>query len=238
MIIIPTYNERENITELVFRIRKATGSMDILFVDDSSPDGTADEIRLLQSKDQNIQLLSRSKKEGIGPAYRQAMENIINKNFSDFIITMDADLSHPPEKIPEILELLKINSIVVGSRYVKGGGIENWSFFRRLISRGGSTYARILTGVPIKDMTAGFVGYQVLALKSLDFNKMSSDGYNFQIEMKYLLHRAGKTILETPITFTERGTGESKFSFGIILEAILYPLKIFLKDFFDLSGEH
>ena len=225
MLIIPTYNERDNIAILVSRIRKAAGDEPILFVDDNSPDGTAAEIRRVQTTDANIHLLLRPGKGGYGSACRDAMEKIVRENLADYVIQSDADLSHPPELLPRMIELLKTNPVVIGSRYVTGGGAQGWDIRRRALSFGANLYARLLTGVPVHDMTAGFVGYQTDVLRKIDFDAIRSEGYAFLMEMKFNLHRSGAGFREFPIVFCEREAGHSKFNRKILIEGVKFPLK-------------
>lgn len=229
MLIIPTYNERQNIRELVKRIRKSAGDIPILFVDDNSPDGTAEEIRRLQRSDKHIFLRVRAHKSGLGPAYRDALGYVIRNNLADYIVTMDADLSHPPEILPQIVSLLGKYDVVVASRYMAGGGASNWNVFRKMLSRLGNFYARFMTGVPISDLTAGMVGYKVSSLKKINFSEMVTDGYAFQIEMKFLLHQFGFSMGEYPIVFEERQGGKSKLSSAVVFEGLKFPLKIFFR---------
>ena len=225
MLIIPTYNERDNIAPLVRRVRKSAGNEPILFVDDNSPDGTAAEIRRVQASDPYVHLLARRGKEGYGSAVRDAMNKVLRERLDDHVIQFDADLSHPPEQLPRMLELLETHNVVIGSRYVDGGGSRNWSLLRRALSYGGNLYARSLTGVPLHDMTAGFVGYQADVLRELDLDQIRSNGYAFLMEMKFELHRRGASFAEFPIVFTEREAGKSKFSRRIMAEGIRFPLK-------------
>jgi dolichol-phosphate mannosyltransferase len=229
MIVIPTYNERPNVATVLSRIRAAVGDEPILFVDDSSPDGTAEEVRKLQKNDPNLHLLVRTTNRGFAAACREAYQKVMDENLADHVIQLDADLSHPPEALPTMLELLKTSPVVVGSRYVQGGGTKNWGLVRRLLSRGGNLYARLLTGVPLHDLTAGFMGYQVASLRKCGVENIRSEGYAFLIEMKCAVCRAGIRMREFPITFTERAAGESKFSIRIVLEGMLVPLKILLQ---------
>ena len=229
MLIIPTYNESGNIAVLVARIRKAVGDEPIFFVDDNSPDGTAEEIRRIQQSDSHVHLMARPGKGGYGSACRDAMKEILQKNLASYVIQSDADLSHPPELLPRMIEMLKVCPVVIGSRYVKGGGAKNWSLPRRILSFGANLYARTLTGVPVHDMTAGFVGYQAEVLRSIDLNHIRSEGYAFLMEMKFSLHRHGTRFCEFPITFYERESGRSKFSRKILYEGMRYPLKAFAR---------
>src|SRR5207245_9168413 len=229
MLIVPTYNERENIGVLVARIRKAAGEEPIFFVDDNSPDGTADEIRQFQRRDPCIHLLARPGKGGYGSACRDAMKQILRDRLAPYVIQFDADLSHPPELLPRMIEMLKTCPVAIGSRYVPGGGSQNWDFRRRCLSFGANVYARLLTGVPVHDMTAGFVGYQADVLRQIDLDQIQSEGYAFLMEMKFTLHRRGARFAEFPIIFAERESGKSKFSRKIMFEGVSSPLKAILK---------
>jgi dolichol-phosphate mannosyltransferase len=229
MLIIPTYNECDNIAILVGRIRKAVGDEPILFVDDNSPDGTADEIRRIQKDDADIHLLPRPGKGGYGSACRDGIKKVLTENLASYVIQSDADLSHPPELLPQMIELLKSNDVVIGSRYVMGGGAENWDLRRRALSFGANLYARTFTGVPVHDMTAGFVGYRVDVLRKIDLDAIRSEGYAFLMEMKFSLHRQGTSFREFPIIFHEREAGKSKFSRKILYEGMRFPLRAFGK---------
>jgi len=225
MLIIPTYNERDNIATLVGRIRTAAGEEPVLFVDDNSPDGTADEIRRIQAADSNVHLLARPGKGGYGSACRDGMKKIVRENLADYVIQSDADLSHPPELLPRMIELLKSSPVVIGSRYVAGGGAQGWDIRRRALSFGANLYARLFTGVPVHDMTAGFVGYRTDVLRKIDLDAIRSEGYAFLMEMKFNLHRRGTTFREFPIIFCEREAGISKFNGKILYEGVKFPLK-------------
>ena len=225
MLIIPTYNERDNVNALVSRIRKAAPREPIFFVDDNSPDGTAAAIRSIQQGDPDIHLMVRPGKGGYGSACRDAMGKILRENLAPYVIQFDADLSHPPELLPRIIEALRTWPVVIGSRYVAGGGSQNWDFRRRCLSCGANVYARLLTGVPVHDMTAGFVGYQAAILRKIDLSQIRSEGYAFLMEMKFNLNRRGATFHELPIIFTERESGKSKFSRKIMLEGVRFPVK-------------
>ncbi len=231
MLIIPTYNERDNIATLVSRIRAAVGDEPIFFVDDNSPDGTADEIRRLQQTDPNVHLMTRPGKGGYGSACRDAMKKILEENLADYVIQSDADLSHPPEMLPRMLEMLRTKpcQVVIGSRYVRGGGAKNWSLSRRILSFGANLYARLFTGVPVHDMTAGFVGYRADVLRKINLDDIRSEGYAFLMEMKFTLHRSGTSFCEFPIIFSERESGHSKFSRKILYEGMRFPLKALRK---------
>jgi len=225
MLVIPTYKERDNIVALVRRIRKAAPQEGVFFVDDNSPDGTADEIRRVQQSDSCVHLTTRPGKFGYGSACRQAMQQILREKMDDHIIQFDADLSHPPEMLPRLMEMLGQYDVVIGSRYIPGGGTQNWDFRRRMLSFSANLYARSLTGVPVHDMTAGFVGYRAEILRKLDLDAIRSEGYAFLMEMKFSLHRHGARFGEFPIVFCERAMGKSKFSQEIMLEGVKFPWK-------------
>jgi dolichol-phosphate mannosyltransferase len=229
MLIIPTYNERQNIAPLIVRVRKAATEEGILFIDDKSPDGTADEIRRIQRNDPRVHLLARSGKDGYGSACRAGIRKVLDENLDDHLIQFDADLSHPPELLPRMLEMLKSHDVVIGSRYTAGGGSRNWSLPRKTLSFGANLYARLLTGVPAHDMTAGFVGYRAEVLRGLDLGEIRSNGYAFLMEMKFNLHLRGARFGEFPIVFAEREAGKSKFNRRIMLEGVRFPPKAFLR---------
>ena len=224
MLIIPTYNERANISSLVERIRKVTAEP-ILFVDDNSPDGTSTEIQRLQNHDPGIHLLVRAGKGGFSSACRDGMKKALDGNSTSYVILMDADLSHPPESLPLMIDLLKTNDVVIGSRYMEGGGARGWDFRRHFLSFGANLYARLLTGVPAHDLTAGFVGYQADILRKVAFDQIRSEGYAFQMELKFALHRLGANFCEFPIVFSERQGGVSKFTSEILFEGIAFPVR-------------
>ncbi|HTS60437.1 MAG TPA: polyprenol monophosphomannose synthase [Candidatus Acidoferrales bacterium] len=225
MLIVPTFNERENIVPLVQRVRRAAPAEGILFVDDNSPDGTATEIRSVQAHDPRVLLLARPGRAGYGSACRAAMLKVLSESLDGHVIQFDADLSHPPELLPRMIELLETHDVVVGSRYVAGGGSRNWSLPRRMISFGGNLYARLLTGIPVHDLTAGFVGYRADALRRIDLDAFGSNGYAFLMELKFNLHRLGARFAEFPIVFVEREAGRSKFSARVMAEGAAFPLK-------------
>jgi len=225
VLIVPTYNERENIEVLVSRVRKSAGNEPILFIDDNSPDGTAEEIRRVQRLDGCVHLMARPGKGGYGSACRDGIGKVLKERLADHVIQFDADLSHPAEALPQMIELLRTHPVVIGSRYVRGGGSRNWDLRRRCLSYGGNVYARIFTGVPAHDLTAGFVGYRADVLRRINLDAIRSEGYAFLMEMKFTLHRLGIPLFEFPIIFTERESGRSKFNRRIMLEGIKFPLK-------------
>ena len=227
-VVTPTYNEKDNIEVLVKKIFDLKiPNLEMVIVDDNSPDGTgriAEEL----AKIYPIRVMHREKKMGLGTAYAAAFRTLLEKQ-PDYIIQMDADLSHDPADIPRFIEKANDHDVVLGSRYVEGGSIENWDFFRKLISRFGNFYSRSILWVPYRDLTGGFKCYRKAVLASLDLNSLSSLGYNFQIETTYKAHKFGHKIHEIPITFTERKSGDSKFNLGIMAESFL---KVILLRFF------
>jgi dolichol-phosphate mannosyltransferase len=228
-IVIPTYNERENIQSIIDAIFKVTPWVYVLVVDDNSPDGTGKMVEKLMQTRPKLSILKREKKEGLGKAYINAFKKILEDDRARTIITMDADFSHDPVYLPVFLEKRNDYDLVSGSRNVSGGGTEGWELWRRLLSRGGNFYARILTGLPIKDCTGGFNAISAEYLRKINLDSIDSSGYAFVIEMKYLLHKAGARIYEHPIIFRNRRGGESKISGHIVGEGVLAPWKIILR---------
>jgi dolichol-phosphate mannosyltransferase len=218
IVIIPTYNEKENIAEIIPAIFRQEKSVSILVVDDNSPDGTADIVRKLQETYPQLHLLSRAGKEGLGRAYIAGFEWALERNF-DFIVEMDADFSHRPQDLSNLLKAAEQNDFVIGSRYVSGGATVNWTILRKLISRGGSTYSRMILGFPIKDWTGGFNGWKAQVLKSINLPSVRSNGYSFQIELKYKACKNGFKFKEVPIVFADRVVGQSKMNSKIVIEA-------------------
>lgn len=217
-IVIPTYNERENLGRLIPQIAALNlPDARILIVDDNSPDGTG-RVAAELAKQYPVRVLTRPSKQGLGTAYLAGFRAALAER-PDAIVQMDADLSHDPATIPALLEKLETCDLVLGSRYVPGGRIENWHWLRRAISRAGNTYARTLLGLPYRDITGGYKCFRRSALERLDLSRVSSLGYNFQIETTYRAHRLGLNICEVSITFTERTVGKSKFNLRIIIES-------------------
>lgn len=219
VVIVPTYNERENIGPFMEAIRSTCPDVDILVVDDNSPDKTADVVIERQSKDSAIHLLSRKGKEGLGRAYIAGFDWALQHGF-DRIVQMDADFSHRPVDLKNILSQTSKADLSLGSRWVKGGGTLRWSWIRKLISRGGSLYAGWILGYPIRDWTGGFNVWNAAVLKAIQFQTVQSNGYSFQIEMKYRALRKGFKAQEIPILFEDRRVGQSKMSMRIVLEAL------------------
>ena len=231
IVITPTYNEKSNIAEIIEKLFSLKiNSLEVLVVDDNSPDGTAEVVRKLAQK-YPVNLIVRSEKRGLGTAYTAAFKNILSQSgSSDVVIQMDADLSHDPAVIPVFLNQIKNCDVVLGSRYIKGGGVKNWNFFRRIVSRWSNVYARVILGLPYRDLTGGFKCWKREVLEKIDLDSLSSVGYNFQIETTYKAHRLGYKICEVPITFTERKQGESKFNLGIIVESFIKVLRLKIKN--------
>ncbi|MCL4477904.1 MAG: polyprenol monophosphomannose synthase [Deltaproteobacteria bacterium] len=228
LVIIPTYNEAENIRKLIQEIFNYLPQTDILIIDDNSPDGTGKIVDALSAADLRIRVIHRPKKMGMGNAYNSGFRYAIEKGY-DVVFEMDADFSHKPEDLPRLLEGLKDNGLVIGSRYIDGGGTVNWGLLRRFVSKGGNLYSRFMLGLNVTDMTAGFRCYNVSALKKIDLDSVRSNGYGFQVEMSYRIKEAGFNIKEIPIIFEDRRAGQSKMSNGIVIEAFIRVLMIRLK---------
>lgn len=220
IIIIPTYNELQNIGSLITEVLKVCPeTQEILVVDDGSPDGTGELVDSLAEKNPRIHILHREGKKGLASAYIAGMLWSLEKGY-DTIIQMDADFSHHPQYLPKMLELLRSYDVVIGSRNVKDGGTLNWGLVRKVVSRGGSFYSRMILRCPIHDMTGGFNGWKAATLKAVDPASLGSEGYAFQIELKYRAFLQGHSWMEFPILFEDRKTGQSKMTVDIFLEAI------------------
>lgn len=226
IIVLPTYNERENIGNIVPMIFSTVPNIFILVADDNSPDGTAEAVKEMQKKYSNLSLISRPEKSGLGRAYINAFDYVLKGEDVRAVIMMDADLSHQPKYLPEMLEKSKSFTVVTGSRYVKGGETVGWEMWRKVLSYFGNLYCRVITGMPIYDCTAGFNVIDAKLLRKVDFSKMDMSGYAFIMELKYNLHLAGAKFYEVPITFVNRVGGESKMSSHIINEGIIAPWKM------------
>ena len=220
-MVLPTYNEAENIREVLTRLRAAAPDTDVLVVDDGSPDGTADLAEELGRELGGVQVERRAGKSGLGSAYRHGFRIGMSRGY-EALVEMDADLSHDPAVVPTLLAGVADGaSLVIGSRYVPGGSIPDWRLHRRLLSRWGNRYSGLALGFGVRDATSGFRAYSADALGKLDLDQVQADGYGFQIEMAYRVHRIGGRIDETPISFTDRVRGESKMSGRIVVEALI-----------------
>lgn len=231
-VVLPTYNEHENLERFVARLQEvfAEGGLNgrILVVDDNSPDGTGRIADSLAERFENLSVIHRLSKQGIGPAYVAGFKQALATD-SQLIFEMDCDFSHDPANIPAFLEAAGNADLVLGSRYVPGGRVENWGLTRRLISRWGGLYARWVLGVPVNDLTGGNKCFRRHVLESLDLDSVSSHGYGFQIEMTYRAIRKGFRVREIPITFSDRQMGQSKMSKRIVLEAVVLVWKLRLR---------
>ncbi len=218
--MVPTYNERENLSELIRRLEALDPGLHALVVDDDSPDGTGDLAEELAATRPWLRVLHRPGKTGLGTAYREGFRLALKLGY-EAVGEMDADLSHNPAYLPAMLKALEGADLVLGSRYVRGGGVRNWGALRRLISRGGSLYSQLVLGVGVHDLTGGFKLFRRELLESLDLDTVRSNGYSFQIEMTYRALRRGYRVVEVPIVFEDRRVGKSKLSRQVVLEATL-----------------
>ena len=221
LVIIPTYDERDNLPTVVERLLAAAPDVSVLIADDNSPDGTGEVADTLAADDPRgrISVLHRQGKQGLGAAYIAGFRWGLERDYS-VLVEMDADGSHPPERLPAMLAAVDEGAdLAIGSRYVPGGSVVNWPWQRHVISRGGNVYSRIMLGVGIKDITAGYRAYRADAIAALDLDSIESKGYCFQIDMTWRLLNTGRTVVEVPITFTERTVGHSKMSESIFREA-------------------
>ncbi|MES2092616.1 MAG: polyprenol monophosphomannose synthase [Actinomycetota bacterium] len=220
LVVIPTYNERENIAEITARVLRASPGVDVLVVDDNSPDGTGALASALASGHDRINVLHRAGKEGLGAAYRAGFTWGLERGYQR-LVEMDADGSHQPEQLAVLLAALDTADVVLGSRWVAGGSVANWPLKRMLLSQAGSLYARVALGLPVRDITGGFRAFTAEALHRIGYQRVLSQGYCFQIDMLWKAYKSGLRIAEVPIDFVERTHGESKMSSRIVREAIL-----------------
>lgn len=218
LVVVPTYNEAATIARVVTAVR-ATGVADVLVVDDGSPDGTGRIADALAAADGGVHVLHREDKQGLGAAYRAGLQWGLAQGY-DALGEMDADGSHDPADVPRLRSALDNADLVIGSRYVPGGGVRHWPLTRRLLSRGGNWYVHLWTGLPVRDATAGFRLFRRATLAALDLESIVSDGYAFQVELALRAHAAGFRVVEIPIVFVERTEGTSKMSRSIVLEAL------------------
>lgn len=227
-VIVPTYNERGSVEPLLERLRRVgVPGLQVLFVDDSSPDGTADAVRAEMSKDASVHLIVRSGKKGIGSAHVAGFSLALSELGADAVVEMDADLQHPPEKIPELLASIGSGAdVAVASRKVEGGGAPDWSFWRRTVSGGANLYARVILGIPVKDCTSGFRALGRNAAQALVDAESPSSEYFFQVASLYLLRKRGMKMVEVPFVFGRRTTGESKLGWGEVFRFFVGVLKL------------
>jgi len=231
LVIIPTYNELENLPRLIPEVLAQDKSIHILIVDDGSPDGTASFVEAEMKKNDRIHLLKREKKMGLGTAYKAGFKYALQNNY-DFIFEMDADFSHDPNELNNFLTVIKENDLVLGSRYINGVRVLNWPMARLLLSFFASIYTRIITGMPIKDATGGFKCFRRKVLEAIDLDNVKSNGYSFQIEVTFKAYAKGFKIKEIPIIFMDRVRGKSKMSKKIVREAITMVWKLRLQHMF------
>ena len=233
LAISPTYNEKKNISELIIRISQLPLEVDLLIVDDNSPDGTAYIVKEIMIQNKNTHILKREKKLGLGTAYCEGFQWALDRGY-DLIVQIDADLSHNPDDILRMVEMSKSSDLVIGSRYIGGVNVINWPMSRLLLSYFANLYAKFIIRFPIKDSTGGFKCLHRNVLKSIDLKTINSQGYSFQIEMNFLAWIKGFQISEIPIIFSDRTVGESKMNRSIIIEAIWIVPKLFMKKIFKL----
>ncbi len=239
LVVLPTYNERENVESIVTAILGQAPYFELHIVDDTSPDGTGEIVdRLAEAHPQRIHVMHRAGKRGLGTAYIEGFSWALARDY-DFVFEMDADFSHDPADLVWLRTPLVIGGAdaSVGSRWVPGGGTRNWSFLRTFISRGGSVYARLILGVPVKDLTSGFKCFSRRVLERLDLETVGSNGYAFQVEMNFRCHRRGFRVAEVPIMFVDRRVGKSKMGSHIVTEAMLMVLRLRWRELFGLRRQ-
>lgn len=231
LVIIPTYNEVENIGKLIPVVLEQHRDLDILVVDDNSPDGTAETVSSWMKKSKRIRLLRREEKLGLGTAYVAGFRFALENDY-DVVFEMDADFSHDPHELPRFIDSIREYDLVIGSRYIRGVNVVNWPISRLLLSWSANLYTRIVTGLPVRDATAGFKAFRREVLERIDLDSVRSDGYAFQIEMSFKAWKLGYRILEIPIVFVDRRVGTSKMNPGIIREAAWMVWKLRLSNLF------
>ncbi|MDQ1465017.1 MAG: dolichol-phosphate mannosyltransferase [Actinomycetota bacterium] len=219
LVIIPTFQERENLSSIVGRVRASVPTAHVLVADDNSPDGTGKVADELAADDDQVHVLHRAAKEGLGPAYVAGFEWALDEGY-DVIVEMDADGSHQPEQLPRLLDALETADVVLGSRWVPGGEVSNWPKSREFLSRGGNMYTRIVLGLPLRDATGGYRAYRAKVLRAFDLTTVRSQGYCFQVDLAWRSWQRGYRVVEVPITFVERVLGASKMSRKIVFEAL------------------
>lgn len=232
-VAIPTYNEKDNIVGMIDSLNSLELAIDIIVIDDNSPDGTGDAIESARRSRPNVDVIHRERKEGLGPAYVAAFRQILKKGTYDFVVQMDADFSHNPKDVVRLLDAAKHCDVVVGSRYVKNGGVSReWAAFRKFVSILGNLYARFITGLRVRDCTSGFKCYRRRALGAMDLDTIFLNGYGFQVQILYELNKKGALMREIPIFFEERTKGSSKMSVSIVIEAFFSLILLRLRDIF------
>jgi dolichol-phosphate mannosyltransferase len=219
LVVVPTYNERDNLEWIVARLRAAAPQVDVLVVDDDSPDGTGEIADALAAADPQVTVLHRSRKAGLGAAYLEGFRVALERGY-DVVGEMDADGSHQPEQLPLLLEGLRHADLVIGSRWVRGGSVVNWPLSRKALSVGGNLYARVLLGIPVRDVTAGYRLFRRTTLEAIDLESVESAGYIFQTDLAFRTIHAGLRVVEVPIEFVERVRGESKMSRDVATESL------------------
>ncbi|MGO8949458.1 MAG: polyprenol monophosphomannose synthase [Ktedonobacterales bacterium] len=224
LIVIPTYNEYENIAELIADVLNAVPTTDLLVIDDNSPDGTGKLVDEIAARDTRVNIIHRPGKLGLGTAYVLGFHYAIDHGY-DFVFEMDADYSHDPKYLPDFFSMSNQADLVIGSRYISGGGTPNWSALRKFVSGGGNTFARLVLGIPTHDCTGGYRCYRTGALRKLDLDQIRAQGYAFQVEMAYVFWKRGFRVREVPIVFMDRRVGKSKMSRKIFIEGFLWVLR-------------
>jgi len=219
LVVIPTYNEAENVEPIVTRLRGSTPNVDVLIADDASPDGTGAIADRLAAGDDRVHVLHRSGKQGLGAAYVAGFAWARERGY-DAVVEMDADGSHAPEQLPRLLDALRDADVVLGARWVDGGTVVNWPVHRMLLSRGGNLYTRLALGMPLRDATGGYRAYRMPVLDKIEIDSVASQGYCFQVDLAWRAYRHGFRVVEVPITFAERERGASKMSSSIVREAL------------------
>ena len=221
LIVLPTFNEADNIVEVLQKLRAVVPEASVLVVDDASPDGTADLVEEVAEQIGDVSVMRRPAKSGLGSAYRDGFRRGLSVGY-DVMVEMDSDLSHDPAALPLLLTAVADGAaLALGSRYIPGGSIPDWSWYRRALSRWGNRYAAAVLGIDVKDATSGYRAYRAEALTNIDFHTVQADGYGFQVEMAYRVLASGGRIVEVPISFTDRVRGESKMSSRIVVEALV-----------------
>ena len=229
VVIIPTYNEAQNVTPIIARVREFEPKVDILVVDDNSPDGTAGIVQSLMQKDPHLSLLNRKGKEGLGKAYLNAFAEVFKDPTVEWIQIMDADFSHDPKYLPNMFAASERADVVIGSKYVPGGGTVGWVAWRRWLSKFANRYCRTITGMPVNDCTSGFILMRTSFMRESRLEDINAKGHAFMMELKYRLWKTRARIVEIPIVLEDRQHGASKMSRGVILEGVLAPWKMRFK---------